>query len=196
MNTEKALAVLPFVGVLARDREGRPITVQVPATVRVDGGKRQAPRVAVVKITRNGAATMTCTHYESDADAGTPCIAIEQGHICYHCLAALFVAAKDSGHYLTVHHSHSIATDNVKAGGRVIVVRAGTAEVYAVLNPRGTVKAIAPAVVAPPVPPPSPGPEQCQCGSVLDGATQIERGLCPRCDRSFSTKRVKPVVLK
>lgn len=163
MNTDKALAILPFVGVAGRDESGQVVAVAVPAAVKFEGGKRGGPRVAVVRVRRqaDGAVGLACTHYaaDNDADEGTPCPAADSPHPCYHCLATLYVLAGEASADLYLHADRGRAQAACEQGGpgRWMRVDAGRAVFFAVVKPRGKARpAHQPA--APAGPPPAPAP--------------------------------------
>lgn len=159
MNTDKALAVLPFVGVVNRDKDGKPTTIQTPACTRFTDGKRGAPRFALVQLDRSaaGAVRCTCTHYHGDGDEGEACPAASGPTVCYHVLAAVMATGADAGAFVNWYTDEQAArTAQHGGGGWLLRVQSGPrAEAWAVLVMRKK-QASKPATTAPAASKPTP----------------------------------------
>lgn len=131
MNTDQALAILPFVGVLSREGNGRPRILAVPAKAKFDDGRRGPPRCCRVTLDRvkgDGRQTLdtlvcSCRSFALNAgdadDASEPCIGMAEGHLCYHAIAAAIAATSESGKlYFYEDHGKAAAFASAR-GGRV-----------------------------------------------------------------------------
>lgn len=218
-SADKAAAILPFVGVLERDEKQRPAVVWTPAAA--DNG----PRFALVRIARNGRGiNLTCNHFgvNADADEGTPCRAGEHGRLCYHCRAAMILAAREGGCRCEFHAGEQWAARARKRAGAgwVLTINYGGARSYLALIPM-TERPAKPAAVAPvkstvvkadPVKPAKDRPAKgkgkrlakqaerfpvavvCRCGAKLTTVQEEANQLCERCSVPTS-KGVQPIQL-
>lgn len=143
MNTDKARAVLPWVGVEERDGNGRPVVLVVPASPAwPEKRKRGAPRFARVTVRRDAASLhFDCQGHALGDPAGEPCIAVTKGHICYHCLSAALACTAETGGILYFYSSADKASAGASnpparyARGRVLTLRAGDGTAWAVYYP-------------------------------------------------------------
>ncbi len=166
MNTDKALTILPFVGVLERDNTGRPTVIQTPAQTSFTKGLRGRPRVTQVELSRPNPDTVIvkCTHYDACnmQDKGSQCPATASGYVCYHAIAAMLATANEvnADCRLFTHQPEALETLGQQRG-RVVTIRCGRAEVYACVTarPEPTKPTPPPATETKPTPPvPTPPP--------------------------------------
>lgn len=135
MNREKAISILPYVGIVER-KDNRPYKLYTPATAQWANGKRGGYRCACVTLDRNGATiTATCEHIINGQDR-EPCPAPRGGHVCYHILAALIATANDSGADLEAYSTEASAKHRAGPQGWTLTIQAGRATAYASLIPR------------------------------------------------------------
>lgn len=194
-SQQKAVAIMPYIGVVGRDDKGRIDRVYCPSTTRFDGGKRGAPRFACVCLSRDGdAVSMTCTHFQTLApdEAGEPCPAPAAGRLCFHARAALLAVAAEAHCSLEVHLGEEYARraiDGNDGRGRCLTVTIGTATVYAALLPsaKRPAKPAEQAEQPPAEPvkakPAKQEPERCpRCRiNYLRSQDEADAGLCTPC---------------
>lgn len=97
MNIQKARECVQFCGIMRRT-EGKPSLVYTPASPEYEGRKRGEPRCAEVSIERaRNIMKVTCRVRTVHGDGDfVNCQGMENGHICYHALAAVLVCATES----------------------------------------------------------------------------------------------------
>lgn len=215
MQVEKAIAILPYVGVKERV-DGRIYKCYVPSkTTFYDNGIRGCPRCAIVTIDNPDKDTIevNCFNYEvfSDSD-GLMCKAQESGYVCYHALAALLARAAESRGTMTFNKNKEYAEAAAKEkGGRVLTVKQGKAIVYVVwiMSAKADVKSKEEIIaelrqqleeVKKPQDKSIETPQE-KCGkckkATLKTPDEIEKGLCSDCDKSFDTReKAAPPVIK
>lgn len=183
MFTDKALAVLPFVGVVNRDKDGKPTTIQTPACTRFTDGKRGAPRFALVQLDRTqaGLVRCTCTHYHGDGDEGDTCPAASGPTVCYHVLAAVMATGADAGACVNWYNDEQDARKAQHTGGGWLLrVQSGPrAEAWAVLVMRKPKQASKPATVESKPTPPPPAPEPATVEPLALTLFPVEDGTHP-----------------
>lgn len=210
MSDEKAMSLVPYVGVTARDARGRIVGAITPAMARSEAGKRLAPRVACVKVerarTKDGVnqSRVTCKQVEGDADEGSPCIAAEEGKsVCYHAKAVLILSAREQGHRVEFTRSASWAQRQAEQKGgtwaEVYIPQQAAPVLYLILTPMDRKPQEAePVQESKPASKPAdpvPVPHCYHCPAPLVSPRERETGLCPACDKSFSNPApVAPVV--
>lgn len=88
MNVKSARNAKEFIRVLTRDEQGRIIKAIVPG---------HEARQYTVTISRGKVVSVRCVlNQEQAGDELHDCTGNSNGHICYHCLAALLLAGEDS----------------------------------------------------------------------------------------------------
>jgi len=113
-RVEKAreIAEHELVAVLKRDEEGRPKALLVP------GGEGKQYQVL---IRRNAAFETECFLWT--ALGPVPCRGNQNGHVCYHSLAAVFAAAREAGFRFMVTDSLENAERLARIGGEIKELR-------------------------------------------------------------------------
>lgn len=167
MNTDKARAILPYVGVAARDERGLASRLLVPAGVMFAEGKRGGVRTASVTITRSGD-TLTCDCRivgQGDAAEGEQCIGMLGGALCYHAVAAILARLEEVAVVSFDGRGKLVSLQAAYGGGRGVVS----------LTSKGKPAATKPAWAT--------RVDRCECGATLTPG-QLESGLCIACDRS------------
>lgn len=189
MNREKAISILPYVGIVER-KDNRPYKLYTPATAQWANGKRGGYRCACVTLDRNGATvTATCEHIINGQDR-EPCPAPRGGHVCYHILAALIATANDSGADLEAYSTEASAQHRAGVNGFTLTIQAGRATAYASLIPR-TTKQAPPVKQEQPKRPaflnPTVKQEQeqgrCKCGASLPTIEEQANQECIECTK-------------
>jgi len=123
VNKSSARKVSEFCQIWSRDQEDRASVVFVPGH---DGHRY------VVYIERNGSIGVRCLRQDVRAE----CKGNSNGHICYHALAALEVAAEDQGMTVAWCESEQAAKNLANLGGKVFCVKSlqGSGEAWGVVK--------------------------------------------------------------
>jgi hypothetical protein len=189
---ERALTVLPFVGVQQRDKAGKIVKCLCPAGADYANQQRGQARFATVTIHREQATiTTNCTnHMYSESDEGSTCKAQLSGRLCYHVRAALLITASEQKSSLEIHSLKEFAEKAVARHGRgwILTIRHGNGTSFAALLPKGEVKSEVKKEEVKPVATPVPTGDSCKCGAKLESFKEKDSGLCPKCDQSFSVQ--------
>jgi len=125
VNKSSARNVKEFCDIRARDAEGRATIVFVPG---------HEGREYFVFVHRNDVLKVRCN--EPGVWGNRDCKGNSNGHICYHALAALEVAAKDQGKTISWCESKADAENLAHLGGKVFHAKSGqgTGEVWGVIR--------------------------------------------------------------
>lgn len=117
MNIDDAKSILPWVSVCERGADGKPCLLSVPCKA-TERGRRVAPRVARVRLSRSAAGVVCDCRIVGSGDAAEPeqCKGMASGSLCYHALAALLACADEQGGELTIPAPPGVQSFAVRAG--------------------------------------------------------------------------------
>jgi hypothetical protein len=194
MNREKAMGILPYVGIVER-KDNKPYKLYTPASPVWTDKKRGAFRYACVTLNRNGTTVAASCEQVTGQDR-EPCPAPIGGNVCYHILAALIVTANDSGADLEAYSTEASAKQRAGANGWTLTVRAGKALAYAALIPRTTKQSKSKEAEQPKRPAFLAEKKQeqpkaaCKCGAPLPTIEEEANQECIDCTRkAFGTSK-------